>query len=607
MINHITKGLSCAVSAWVMGLAAGIARAREYLFQIRVVWAALLLGVCIHSVRAESAQPNIVIILSDDQGWGDLSVNGNSNLATPNIDSLAKDGALFDRFYVCAVCSPTRAEFLTGRYHPRGGVTSTGGGGERLNLDEITIAQTFKSAGYATAAFGKWHNGSQFPYHPKARGFDEFYGFCSGHWGHYFSPMLDHNGEMVRGNGFGVDDFTDQAMAFMEKHRPKPFFCYIPYNTPHSPMQVPDQFYKKFENAKLDNHTKAAYAMCENIDWNVGRILMKLEDLNIAENTIVIYFSDNGPNGNRWNGEMKGKKGSTDEGGVRVPFLIRWPARIKPGTRVPQISAAIDLLPTLSDIAGIKPVGDKPLDGISLRPLLEGTAAGWPDRMIFNYWNRLSVRTQQYRLDDKGKLYDMVKDPGQHNDVSAQHPEVTATLKAAGDKWTRDVFLQRGNQGSRSPTVGGVPVTWLPADDGKESGDIKRSSRHPNCSYFTNWTKPSENITWSVDVLTAGEYTVELWYTCPTHAIGSTLTLKSQSGTVRAKIIEPNDPPAIGAAEDRSPRTESLVKDFKPIRLGVLRLEKGDDKLILSAADIPGSSVAEVRYLKLTLKKEEQR
>ena len=157
-------------------------------------------------LRAATPRPNILVILADDQGWGDLSVHGNTNLSTPNIDSLARDGALFDRFFVCAVCAPTRAEFLTGRYHARGGVRGVSTGQERLNLDERTLAQTFKSAGYATGAFGKWHSGSQHPYHPNARGFDEFYGFTSGHWGHYFDTEMDHNGQLVRGKGYIIDD-----------------------------------------------------------------------------------------------------------------------------------------------------------------------------------------------------------------------------------------------------------------------------------------------------------------------------------------------------------------------------------------------------------------
>src|SRR4051812_13171188 len=338
-------------------------------------------------------RPNILVILSDDQGWGDLSFNGNTNLSTPTIDALARSGALFDRFFVCPVCAPTRAEFLTGRYHPRGGVHGVSTGGERLNLDERTIADCFKSAGYATAAFGKWHNGSQYPYHPNARGFDEYYGFTSGHWGAYFDPPLDHNGQPITGHGYITDDLTDHAIAFIEQQKDRPFFCYLPFNTPHSPMQVPDPFWNKFAEKPLKLRatrpgieeipfTRAALAMCENIDQNVSRILHKLDELNLADNTIVIYFSDNGPNSWRWNGGMKGIKGSTDEGGVRSPFMIRWPGHIKPGARIAQIAGAIDLLPTLADLAGVTIPAGKPLDGISLKPLLEANAANWPDRMI---------------------------------------------------------------------------------------------------------------------------------------------------------------------------------------------------------------------------------
>ena len=171
------------------------------------ILAATLVSLLSCSAPSAERKPNIVIILSDDQGWGDLSVHGNTNLSTPNIDSLARDGALFDRFYVSAVCSPTRAELLTGRYHARGGVYSTSTGGERLDLDEKTLGDAFKAAGYATGAFGKWHNGTQYPYHPNGRGFDEYYGFPSGHWGNYFSPILEHNGELVRGcRGRGVGE-----------------------------------------------------------------------------------------------------------------------------------------------------------------------------------------------------------------------------------------------------------------------------------------------------------------------------------------------------------------------------------------------------------------
>ncbi|MCL4402768.1 MAG: arylsulfatase, partial [Acidobacteria bacterium] len=397
-------------------------------------------------------RPNVLVILADDQGWGDLSIDGNTNLSTPNIDSLARDGALLDRFYACPVCAPTRDEFLTGRYHSRGGVRGVSTGAERLNLDEKTIADTFKSAGYATGAFGKWHNGSQFPYHPNARGFEEYYGFTSGHWGSYFDPELDHNGKLVRGKGYITDDLTNHAMDFMAQHKDRPFFCYLPLNTPHSPMQVPDRFFEKFAHAdpKLRARdtsledlgmTRAALAMCEAIDWNVGRLFAKLDELKLRDDTIVIYFSDNGPNSWRWNGGMKGRKGSVDEGGVREPFMIRWPGHIRGGTRVPQIAGAIDLLPTLADMAGIPVVSTKPLDGKNIKPLLLGQAKNWPDRMIFSLQGKkISVRTQQYRLDPAGKLFDMVADPMQDHDISKEKPEIAAKLQRAMDEWGKEML-----------------------------------------------------------------------------------------------------------------------------------------------------------------------
>ena len=204
---------------------------------------------CTEEVKRERAtktesKPNIILILADDQGWGDLSSSGNTNLSTPHIDSLKAYGASFENFYVQPVCSPTRAELLTGRYFTRTGVYDTSSGGERINADESTIADLLKEHGYQTAAYGKWHNGMQPPYHPNAKGFDDFYGFASGHWGNYFSPMLEHNGALVKGNGFLVDDLTDHGLQFIENNKDEPFFLYLPYNTPHSPMQVPDAYWR---------------------------------------------------------------------------------------------------------------------------------------------------------------------------------------------------------------------------------------------------------------------------------------------------------------------------------------------------------------------------
>ncbi|MEN8228425.1 MAG: arylsulfatase [Bacteroidota bacterium] len=557
--------------------------------------------------------PNVIIILSDDQGWGDLSINGNTNLATPNIDQLSANGASFERFYVCPVCSPTRAEVLTGRYHPRGGVYSTSAGGERLDLDETTIADLFKRAGYATAAFGKWHNGMQYPYHPNGRGFDEYYGFCSGHWGNYFSPVLEHNGELVRGEGFVIDDFTEKAMAFIEKNQDRPFLVYLPYNTPHSPMQVPQQWWDKFENNALEKlhrdpekektqHTRAALAMCENIDWNVGRVVDKITELGLEENTIIIYFSDNGPNGWRWNSDMKGRKGSTDEGGVRSPLFIQWKGVIEAGKNIAQIAGAIDLLPSLIDLTGIEGTTSKPLDGVSFKPLLMESDHEWEERLIFNHWrNATSVRSQQYRLGRNNQLFDMVNDPGQRRDISQQFPEILQQLVSAKEAWEKEVLVELPAKDNRPFPIGHPDhaFTQLPARDGIPSGNIQRSNRYPNCSFFTNWISREDYVSWDVEVLADGEFEVVLYYTCPEEDVGSLIELEFGATTLCGKITEAHDPPLTGMENDRDPRIESYVKDFKPLHLGTIHLDKCKGKLSVKALDIPGSEAMELRLLML--------
>lgn len=565
-------------------------------------------GAALHG-QSSSTKPNIVIILTDDQGWGDLSIHGNTNLQTANIDRLAKGGARFNNFFVSPVCSPTRAEFLTGRYHPRTGVYSTSAGGERMDLDEQTIAQVFKAAGYSTAMYGKWHNGMQYPYHPNARGFEDFYGFCSGHWGDYFSPQLEHNGKLVEGKGFIIDDLTDKAIQFIEDNKESPFLLYLPYNTPHSPMQVPDRWWNKFKDKELElRHgdeedllfTRAALAMCENIDWNVGRLMERLKALRLEENTIVLYFHDNGPNSWRWNGGMKGRKGSTDDGGVRSPLFIRWPGKIEPGKNIASISAAIDLLPTLTDLAGIDPLVKKPLDGMSLKPLLLENQPAWPDRMIFSHWDgKVSVRTQKYRLDQSRKLFDMQRDQGQRQNIENQMLPVAEKLSAEVQRWREEVLSELPTSDTRSFPLGhpDTRYTQLPARDGQPHGNIKRSNRFPNASFFTNWIHVEDKISWNIEVVESGDFEVVLYYTCPQKDAGSTVELSFGESRLKGHIAEGFDPPLRGMENDRVERTESYVKDFKALNLGVVHLEKGEGQLTLQALRIPGSTVMDFRLL----------
>ncbi len=564
------------------------------------------------SAFSENRPPNVVVILTDDQGWGDLSVNGNDNLSTPAIDSLAAEGLTFENFYVCQVCAPTRAEFLTGRYYPRTGVSGVSRGQGRLNYDETTIADVFKSAGYVTGAFGKWHNGTQSPYHPNDRGFDEYYGFTSGHWGHYFSPPLDHNGRKVRGRGYVVDDFTDKAIEFIQNNKESPFFCYVPYNTPHSPMMISERFYGKFRDADFQqrhrdpekedlNMTRAALAMCENIDWNVGRILQTLEELEIADDTIVVYFSDNGPNSLRWNGGMKGRKGAIDEGGVRSPFFIRWTGQLPQDETIDHIAGAIDLLPTLADLAGINARTRYPIDGRSLRPLLRGDQSNWEDRALFSFRNRqVSVRTQQFRLDSAGKLFDIPADRGQRRDVSQKHPEVTKRLKRQADSHLAAMQAEIERYQSRPFTVGYSPSTTLPARDGIEHGEIKRSSKAPNNSFFTHWKRTDDSITWEVDVGTAGVYEAIVYYTCKPENVGVDILISSNNGgETQSTITEAFDPPLYDKSIDRMEESHYFVKDFTSTSLSTLFLKTGPATLTLEATRIPGDDAIDVHSIEL--------
>jgi len=558
----------------------------------------------------------VLIVLTDDQGWGDLSIHGNGNLETPNIDQLAKEGTRFDRFFVCPVCAPTRAEFLTGRYFPRGGVRGVTSGTERLDLDEQTIGDVFKEAGYRTGGFGKWHNGTQYPYHPNARGFDEYYGFCSGHWGNYWDPILDHNGEIVQGKGFIIDELTEHAIDFIKAAGEKPFFCYVPYNTPHAPMQVPDLWWDRHKTGEVKqrhrdpdkeklNHTRAALAMCENIDWNVGRLLQTLDEQQIADDTIVIYFSDNGPNGYRWNAGMKGRKATTDEGGVRSPFFIRWPNRIQAGRTIPQIAGGIDLLPTLTELVGIQRSGTKTLDGKSLKPLLMESDPIWPDRMIVSHWRRkgVSVRNQKFRLDGDGRLFDMTVDPGQRTDVSADYPAVAKDLRAEAQHYKQTVLteIESENQpfavGHKSGTL-----TQLPIRDAVAVGHLKRTARPPNSSWFTNWISTEDAVTWAVDIHESARYSAELFYTCKQENAGVVIRLEGLGGTETTVIqreMPVHESEIIGPEQDRDLRPEAYEQDWGRVSLGTIELDKKMTQLKLTAPKIPGTGAIDVRLLLL--------
>ena len=345
--------------------------------------------------------------------------------------------------------------------------------------------------------------------------------------------------------------------------------------------------------------TRAALAMCENIDWNVGRIV---EKLGLSENTIIIYLSENGPNSWRWNGGMKGRKGSTDEGGVRSPLFVKWDGTLTAGKTVTEIAGSIDLLSTLADLAGIDLQPEKTLDGVSLKSLLTENNPEWEERLYSSQWGkRTSVRSQRFRLDNQGKLFNMANDPGQHEDVSENFPEITNQLLQARKQWENEVLSELPETDDCTFIIGhpDYPFTHIPARDGIAHGNILRSNRFPNDSFFTNWTSTSDSIIWEAEVLAGGDFEVEIYYTCPPEDVGSTIALSFAGEKLTGKNSDAHNPPLQGMENDRVERMESYVKNFKPMKMGTIHMKKDQGLLTLNALEIPGSQVMDFRLMML--------
>ena len=571
------------------------------------------------STTAAKIVPNVLLIMTDDQGWGDISMHGAPGLQTPTLDELGRSGAQFERFYVSPVCAPTRASLLTGRYHLRTGVFGVTRARETMRAEEVTVAEVFQKAGYATGAFGKWHNGAHYPNHPNGQGFEEFFGFCAGHWNNYFDTELERNGEPVQTQGFITDVLTDAAIDFMNDNAgsDQPFFCYVPYNAPHSPWQVPEKYYQKYLDLGLDPKAACAYGMVENLDENISKMLECLKKNGIQDNTIVIFLTDNGPNSDRFNGDMKGRKGSVHEGGVRVPLFIRWPNRIPSGTQVEPIAAHIDLLPTLMDLCDLEwRVGDRPtLDGTSLvTTLIPGACAteGRPskaellERSLYTHqvsggkireWPG-AVRTQRWRWVSYGKedeLYDMRADPGQLTNVASRFPQITQELGDSFKSWFQDVT----SQGLEIPPVPVGANEFLtvraPAHESRFEGQVKfKGGQGWANDWLTNWTSTKDRIFWDLDVLNSGEYEVALLYTCPASDVGSVIEIRIQDQSRTVTIDTAHDPGPLHSP-DLIERKEVYEKNWAKLPLGIFKLKQGACSMTMRALKLPGDQVMEVK------------
>jgi arylsulfatase len=410
---------------------------------------------------ASPEKPNIVLVMTDDQGYGDLGCHGHPLLKTPNIDKLYAECMRFTCFQVSPTCAPTRSAIMSGRPPFYVGVTHTILERERLALGVPTLPEMLQSAGYTTGIFGKWHLGDQDPYRADKRGFDEVFqhgaggigqtygGSCGDAPGNkYFDPHILHNGKFVKTSGFCTDVFFNQAIKWIETRKSgKPFFAYIPTNAPHGPMIAPEKYKQPFKEAGYNGRQQGFYGMIANIDENMGRLMARLKELGIEDNTILIFMTDNGGSSSTFNAGMKGKKGSVDEGGTRVPFFIRWPGKIKPGVDCDRLANHYDLLPTCAEIVGAEPRQKDKLHGRSLLPLLRDPRAEWPDRYrVFHQgrWAKgaqprkdagFAVRSQRWRLVGKNALYDMEKDPGQKTNVIGRNADVAQRMLEIYDEW----------------------------------------------------------------------------------------------------------------------------------------------------------------------------
>ena len=439
---------------------------REFLRKVSLGTAALILP---KLASSQISRPNVIFVLTDDQGYGDLGCHGNEIIKTPNLDRLHHQSMRLTNFHVSPTCAPTRASLMTGRYNNRTGVWHTIMGRSLLREDEVTIADVLKNNGYKTGIFGKWHLGDNYPFRPQDRGFDEVLihggggiGQTPDFWDNdYFDDTYLYNSKYKKFKGYCTDIWFDNAIKFIETNKNHPFFCYISTNAPHGPFHVAEKYSQPYKDAGLSEKRARFYGMIANIDENMGRLDQKLETLELKENTIFVYLTDNGTSigvnvdkdgwvrGKGYNARMRGHKNWPYEGGHRVPCFIRWPqGGIAGGKDIKKLTAHFDLMPTVMDLCGITKPNNLKFDGTSLTPLLQTKAKAWSERVLVvdsqrienpQKWRKSVVMNEHWRMINGRELYDMTDDPGQLRDISGSHPATVQNLREAYEKWWVDI------------------------------------------------------------------------------------------------------------------------------------------------------------------------
>ncbi len=477
-------------------------------------------------------RPNIVFIVMDDLCWGDLAAHGNPYTRTPNLDAMREQSTRLTRYYSGPLCTPARASVMSGRYAYRTRAIDTYCGRSMMDPEEYTLAEMLRDAGYRTGLFGKWHLGDSYPTRPIDQGFEEVLMHNGGGLRQpanlgddgYDDPELMHNGQLRKFQGFCTDIFGDATMDFIERHRDEPFFACFATNAPHSPFDVRDEMARHYLELGLPDKLARLYAMVENIDANVGKVLAKLDALGLTDETIVVYTSDHGPCGSasingeiRYNAELRAGKGSPYDGGLKVPSFWRWPGRFTAGADIDRIAHPVDVMPTFAALCGATLPGDRKIDGANLAPLLTGEIepGDWPDRVVFHQWHRgdepvryrnFTAIAQRYKLvrtheDHAEELYDVPADPRETTDVAGEHPEVVESMRAAYDAWFDDVSSTRPDNYAPPRIVVGT-VHENPVVLNRNDWRIKAG--------VDQWNQPQHDGFWLITVAAAGGYSLKV-------------------------------------------------------------------------------------------------
>ena len=573
-------------------------------------------------------RPSVVLVLTDDQGYGDLRCHGNDLIRTPNVDRHHADAVRFTDFHVGTTCAPTRAGLLTGHYCNSAGVWHTIGGRSLLREDEWTLADALRGAGYRTGHFGKWHLGDSQPFRPHERGFERTVYHAGGGigntgdpWGNdYFDDTYYVNGQPARFAGYCTDVFFREGLRFIAEHRDEPFFCYIATNAPHTPLNVEPRYVARYRDAVPHEDRARFYGMITNIDENFGTLTRALQDLGLADDTIVVFMTDNGTasgveldadehpreGSGSFNAGMRGRKGSPYEGGHRVPFLLRYPAGDAAGGReVDALTSYVDFMPTILDLCGVQPPAGRSFHGRSLIPLIRGEAdAAWAERIVVSdtqriarpmKWRKSAVMRGRWRLVNGTELYDLERDPGQRSDVAAANPTLVAELRAGYDRWWERVSAQFDRDAAIAVGADAEPVRLTTHDLRNEACHTAWNQRQVRAGLAVSGF-------WAIDVRRAGRYRVELrrWPEDAGHALDA--GIDSDDVAWRRDAIQEDDAPHYtgGAALDigwaqltvggRSHQVETAAGDS--LAAFEVELHTGPDELYASFHDRQERTIA---------------